>query len=197
MTGKTHLAVGLTSGLGLIYLSEDVSWLEVGLTLVLTGSAALLPDIDTEGSMINNFLFSKVSKQARTFALAAIGLLLILTQFFLPQTPFWVSLIGIFFVAVAFAPHRGLTHSLVMTVYVWWVANTAAPEMATPIVVGYVSHLIVDMLTVSGIPLLWPLPWKLSLSQIGIKIKTGSWIDTSLGYLCYGLTAVGVVYLFL
>jgi inner membrane protein len=197
MTGKTHLAVGLTSGLGVIYLSENVSWLEVGLTLVLSGGAALLPDLDTEGSMINNFLFSKVGKRARTFALAAIGLLLILLQFFLPQTPFWVSLVGIFFIAVAFSPHRGLTHSLLMTVYIWWVAHMAAPELATAIVVGYVSHLIADMLTVSGIPIFWPFPWKLSISQIGIQIKTGSWIDISLGYLCYGLTAVGVVYLFL
>lgn len=197
MTGKTHLAVGLTSGLGLIYLSENVSWLEVGLTLVLSGFAALLPDLDTEGSMINNFLFSKISKQARTFVLAVVGLLLILAQFFIQQIPFWVSLIGIFFIAVSFAPHRGLTHSLLMTVYVWWVADTAAPELATAVVVGYASHLIADMLTVSGIPLLWPLPWKVSLSQIGIKIKTGSWIDISLGYLCYGLTMVGVVYLFL
>lgn len=197
MRGKTHLAVGLASGLGVIYLSKDVSWVEVALTLALAGGAALVPDMDAESSMINNFFFSKVGKQARSFAWAAIGLLLILIQFFLPHTPMWVMLLGIFFIAVAFAPHRGLTHSLLMTIYVWLVAHMAAPELATAITVGYASHLIADMLTVSGIPLLWPLPWKFSVSQLGIKIKTGSWVDTSLGYLGYGLTAVGVIYLFL
>src|SRR5690606_11923332 len=90
------------------------------------------------------------------------------------QTPLWVLLIAIFLGIVVFAPHRTITHSLFMVIYLGMTVHLISPEWMWVFVAGYLSHLIADALTVSGIPFLWPFPIKFSLSQIGIRIKTGT-----------------------
>lgn len=67
--------------------------------------------------------------------------------------------------------HRGITHSLLAVLALFagaawaaaWFAHGAAGPTATlmtfgvlPLSVGYLSHLLGDGLTVSGLPLLWP-----------------------------------------
>lgn len=53
--------------------------------------------------------------------------------------------------------HRGITHSLlavaiaVAGLLVWGLGT-----MTAPIMIGYLSHLVADGLTPSGVPLLWP-----------------------------------------
>ncbi|WP_142849004.1 metal-dependent hydrolase [Telmatospirillum sp. J64-1] len=57
----------------------------------------------------------------------------------------------------ALVGHRGVTHSLLATLAcllaVLWMGMEA---MATPLVVGYLSHLAADTCTPSGVPYLWP-----------------------------------------
>ncbi|MCC8365281.1 metal-dependent hydrolase [Xenorhabdus sp. PB61.4] len=60
--------------------------------------------------------------------------------------------------------HRGFTHSLLaLTVGVVLFQTEIPPEWPIPtdfihaMLIGYISHLIADMLTPAGIPLLWPL----------------------------------------
>lgn len=197
MTGKTHLAFGFASGVGLVYVNQESSWLHLGLTIFVAGAAALLPDIDIENSKINNLLFQNISPRARSTILTVLGVLLAIYYVVAPNTPLWVLLTGIFLAVVAFAPHRTITHSIVMCAYIGWVFHLAMPELALAVVVGYASHILADMLTVSGVQLFWPLHVKVSLSQIGIKIKTGSWVDTWMGHICMLLTFVGIFYLFI
>jgi inner membrane protein len=53
--------------------------------------------------------------------------------------------------------HRGVTHSLLAVVAGLAVLGTLGVGFAAaPLVVGYLSHLAADMLTPSGVPLLWP-----------------------------------------
>lgn len=55
--------------------------------------------------------------------------------------------------------HRGITHSLLFTSIlgiasaVWWAYN---PLFFGGLILGYLSHLLGDMTTVSGIPLFYP-----------------------------------------
>jgi inner membrane protein len=53
--------------------------------------------------------------------------------------------------------HRGITHTLaaLMAVSVL-AAHFITPVLALAVTVGYASHLITDMMTMSGLPLLWP-----------------------------------------
>ncbi|WP_373975037.1 metal-dependent hydrolase [Chitinibacter sp. SCUT-21] len=63
--------------------------------------------------------------------------------------------------------HRGFTHSLLMVVAMVYVLLTYHENHnwpVLPLVVGYLSHIIGDMLTPSGVPLLWPVKQKFSLN---------------------------------
>lgn len=142
LTGKTHFAIGVASGVGLAVASgntDDVG--ELALTIVLAGIASLLPDIDEDGSLINNFLFPSLSRTYRSFALAALGLVMILL-FFIKSLPLWVLLMGVFAAGVAYAPHRSVTHSILTCAYVTWMFYTIQPWMSVPVLVGYLSHLL-------------------------------------------------------
>lgn len=53
--------------------------------------------------------------------------------------------------------HRGITHSALAVIgCLMALATLGMGLMAAPIVIGYLSHLLADGLTPSGVPLLWP-----------------------------------------
>lgn len=53
--------------------------------------------------------------------------------------------------------HRGLTHTLIAIVAVGAAAFTALPPFIGEVVaMAYLSHILADMLTVSGLPIFWP-----------------------------------------
>ncbi|BBV08249.1 TPA: metal-dependent hydrolase [Providencia stuartii] len=63
--------------------------------------------------------------------------------------------------------HRGFTHSLiawlllVLACYQWLPANWPIPnDLIQAFLLGYMSHLVADILTPSGVPFLWPLPFR-------------------------------------
>jgi inner membrane protein len=85
--------------------------------------------------------------------------------------------------------HRGFTHSILMVVVVIWLlityrANQHWPVL--PLVIGYLSHIIGDMLTPSGVPLLWPIKQKFSLNLF----KADGWAEQLIYRSCW----VGVGY---
>ncbi len=107
---------------------------------------SLLPDIDHPGSIIGQKLKWFSVPVARTFG------------------------------------HRGFTHSLLaVTAVVALIQLKISHEWFIPadvfhaMITGYISHLIADMLTPSGIPLLWPCRWRFRLpllnSQKGNQLE--------------------------
>lgn len=196
MTGNTHAAIGAATGMGMVYVTGADTWTDILISVGLACFAALLPDLDAENSKLQNVLIPKMSPKFRKAVFFAVAFLLILVHLMIPEMPFYVILIALFlFVAVAL-PHRSITHSALMIAYVGWTVNLISPEWMWVFVAGYASHLIADMLTVSGIPLFWPIKQKFSLSQIGIRIKTGTIVDRGVGYLAIGLLVLGIFYLF-
>ena len=68
--------------------------------------------------------------------------------------------------------HRGVTHSLLALLGCWAALRygTGVPRAwAVPVVVGYLSHLLADLLTPGGLRLAWPLrgTWSLPLCRSG------------------------------
>jgi len=68
--------------------------------------------------------------------------------------------------------HRGVTHSLLALAGCWAALRygAGAPRAwAAPVVVGYLSHLLADLLTPGGLRLAWPLrgTWALPLCRSG------------------------------
>ena len=77
----------------------------------------------------------------------------------------------------ALVGHRGVTHSLfavgiaAITLYFW-----GGVSLVAPVIVGYLSHLLADSLTLSGVPLLWP-----NRRPYGIPLcRTGDWREMGL-----------------
>jgi len=60
--------------------------------------------------------------------------------------------------------HRGAMHSLLGCLAVFYLSNTILPislqHLSKYIAIGYLSHLIADMLNPAGVPLMWPLSGK-------------------------------------
>lgn len=65
--------------------------------------------------------------------------------------------------------HRGITHSFLAIVgYSMFISSDLLSRIIIPIpmdfihamIIGYISHIIADMLTPAGVPLLWPYHWR-------------------------------------
>ena len=136
MMGKTHLIIGIGSGLAAALLLH-YSIEQASLLTVAAAAGSLLPDIDHPKGMIRQKL-------------------------------------GIFGYPLNILPHRGPTHSLLAVVLVALLYVVSHHLLALGLLVGYVSHLVADMITVEGIPLFFPL----NRSYISLlPIRTGGIIE--------------------
>ena len=89
------------------------------------------------------------------------------------------------FIVRFFLGHRGLMHSIWIPILLYLLVFMFSFEIAIAISFGYLSHLILDGLTPSGVKLLWPLKKKLK----GF-IRTGSLTE----YLVFVLLIILDVY---
>lgn len=72
--------------------------------------------------------------------------------------------------------HRGITHSLLAVAgAIALLAVMGTGGMAAPVAIGYLSHLLADALTPSGVPLLWPSRrrFTLNLCDTGSVVELG------------------------
>ncbi len=108
---------------------------------------------------------------------------------FLGQRIPWVSRP----VARAFG-HRGFTHSLLAVFAALTLFYLKVPESwvipadaIQGMVLGYLSHILADMLTPAGVPLLWPCRWRFRLPIV--RPQKGNQLERALCILffCYAL----------
>lgn len=156
MMAFTHIAAGSASSL----LVAD--WLDIQAhqaVLMIAGGVlgSMLPDIDHPSSA-----FGRRVRPISTVLSAVLG-------------------------------HRGLTHSLLavvgMSALAWyalhhldWHPSYSVP-LVTGIAVGYLSHLVGDWMTNSGVPLLWPIKRRFVAP---IRMFTGDFKEYILAYVMYG-----------
>ncbi|WAT02808.1 metal-dependent hydrolase [Rouxiella chamberiensis] len=89
--------------------------------------------------------------------------------------------------------HRGFTHSLLaVAAGVFLLKTRLPPDWVIPIdalhgmVIGYLSHILADMLTPAGVPLLWPCRWRFRLPII--TTQKGNQLERIFCLLMVGLT---------
>ena len=89
--------------------------------------------------------------------------------------------------------HRGFTHSLLAVVGGIFLMRTHFPhDWVIPIdafhamIIGYLSHILADMLTPAGVPLLWPCRWRFRLPLI--NSQKGNQLERTLCLLLVGFT---------
>jgi inner membrane protein len=85
--------------------------------------------------------------------------------------------------------HRGFTHSLLAIAAGLWLfqinlpqSSPIPPDVLQGLTLGYLSHIVADMLTPAGVPLLWPCRWRFRLPIL--RSQKGNQLERAL---CLGL----------
>jgi len=207
MTGKTHLAGGFAAGAALAWAGDEFVALGTLLppTLSLAGvtvpgvvpglllcmTAALLPDIDEPESLIANApntAKQRLGKGRRGIdrgARQSMGILLTVLN------AVTRGLAGI--VRLLAGGHRGATHMLLiaaaLTVGMYFLGEAIGfVALWLWFMAGYLSHLLLDMLTPSGLELLWPLSRRrLHVLPRPLRLVTGGAGDVVVRVLLIGV----------
>ncbi len=199
-SGKTHMAIGVGVGLGLGALLPgelNLLW-KLGATVALATIGALAPDLDIADNELEEMGRSEGRQTARRMwrrrrRTGCIG------DFFLTLGGMVAWIVGetisrlieiVAWLIQRVTTHRGLTHSLVATLFIvaasisislyftstrntWWGIAFAA---------GWISHLVADGLTFSGLRLLHPFSnirfWFLPRP---LRFRVGTWPDAMIG----------------
>ena len=194
MTGKTHLAGGLLAGV----LIERFTALSVqdGGTISAAGIAiplgmlavaatlfgALLPDIDEPRALLVNAPSTAANRMARRTQPAwrvEIGPLSSLLRILLRALSAVLRLLA--------GGHRGATHWLISALAAgaaFWLLGglVGYPQIGVWILGGYLSHLVLDMFTPSGLEVLMPLSRRsVGLLPRALRVQTGGLMDAVFG----------------
>lgn len=134
LLGKTHLTIGGAAWLGVVYspLTPGIhGWAALAGGWFLAALGALEPDIDTKQSMASQ-MFGPLSR----------GVSYLIRELFGGHRKITHSILG---AALVFAAFGACIH--------WW---HLVPWVAAAFMTGWLSHVVADMTTVQGCPLLWP-----------------------------------------
>lgn len=148
MTYRTHLVGGIASLWALAALPYGTDAL--ALSCVAVGFGALLPDLDANASKLQSLSI----KGIRLFV--PVGVVIRQTY-----------------------PHRGPLHSLVAVGVITLIGSIPVAvwlgwQVGLALTLGYLSHLMLDMCTKSGLPFLYPNPKPMWLLPGKLRIVTGS-----------------------
>lgn len=92
-------------------------------------------------------------------------------------------------IAPILGSHRLISHSFVGIAIIGYASNWFLAKLSSIILVdmlvvwwcfmiGFISHILIDMLTRDGVPLLFPFPWKFGIPPIAkLRLKTGGMIE--------------------
>jgi len=88
-----------------------------------------------------------------------------------------------------FFSHRGISHSFLGVFLVYKLLDWVLLKVLNPsyiniqivfasIMIGFISHLVIDAFTEEGIPIFFPIKWKVGFPPIkSWRIKTGKWFE--------------------
>lgn len=177
MTGKTHVTAGIAVGLTLA-AGNPIEKQAILILAAVVG--ALIPDMDHPRSKINQriLLFKNKLFKMITYSLMGGGLIYLDTILNDPGSRI-LRMLGLALILVGLSRHRGFTHSLLglvlfsVIVYIGTL-NYNLYVVFVGFVIGYVSHLVLDLVTVQGIELLYP--YKKNI-KIPLGIKTNGKVE--------------------
>ena len=161
MLGKTHLAVGVGAALTI----AQPTTLAGCFTAIIGGAVGgVLPDVDTvrtDGK--------KGAPQVQAFAAMLTAALLTLDSVLetgicagiARRDPDTLAMGAMMFVALwlvgFWSDHRSFTHSLGAVCLFTWAVNLICPPLSMSFLVGYGSHLVLDLLNKRPLKLFYPL----------------------------------------
>lgn len=214
MTGKTHKFIGLVAGGAVAYYGIAV--LNEPLYIVAAFSSAIgamIPDIDHNNSSIGS-----KRKKIFNFLSVIIGLVILCTAmlfliFASLNDTLWSSVVTLALILLPFGvltaltkiefvqrnikfivKHRGFMHTLIlpacMVAALFVIKEPVFAILLQGLLIGFVSHLFMDILNPKGCPILYPI----SKSNIKImNIKTGGKGENVAGAVVAACIIVGIL----
>ena len=139
--------------------------------------------------------FALQGGSARRLALLFTGLGTVLAGLYAQFV--WLSLLGAFISLAPFTAHRSWTHTIwaaALWTYIGYLANRSLgwQGVAHFAGAGYVSHLVADSLTKSGVRWLLPFEYSFKIPLLSTGTKSGNLIEVAI-CLGYGLLVLGLV----
>lgn len=99
-----------------------------------------------------------------------------------PYSTFGKKIVPVSTAISAVFGHRGITHSLLIVLAMFFaMSRMKLPFWTVGILIGYLSHILGDWMTPSGVPLLWPNRTKF---RSPFPFKTGSAAEKLVGVAC-------------
>ncbi|WP_042680064.1 metal-dependent hydrolase [Anaerosalibacter massiliensis] len=168
MTGKTHMAVGIATGLA---LSTGKPLREQLILLTASAIGSLVPDLDHPKSKLNQRILVFKNRIFKVLSYLIIGVGLIYLGSALEDIVF--KILGIALMLTGISSHRGFTHSLLgfflfSSIVQIYSIRFDLNEIYIGFNIGYILHLVMDFFTPQGIQLFFPLTENIS-SPITIK----------------------------
>ncbi|MCB5560326.1 metal-dependent hydrolase [Anaerosalibacter bizertensis] len=168
MTGKTHVAVGVATGLA---LSTGKPIKEQFFLIITSAIGAVIPDLDHPKSKLNQKILIFNNKFFKALFYVFIGIGFIYLDSIVENQEF--KILGIIMILTGMSSHRGFTHSLLGFLLFSSIAYTYSikfgiNEIYLGFNIGYVLHLVMDFFTPKGIQLFFPITKNIS-SPITIK----------------------------
>ena len=178
MTGKTHQIIGLCVGIGtyLLFAPHIYGPASFAAAVVVSSLGSLLPDIDSPNGKIWGYLpFGRTASE--------------LVNPFLQHRNLTHSFLGVFLVALGV---RAIGHHIPT----YWGLDIRHIQIAG--LAAYLSHLVADMVTVEGIPLLFPIPRMYGLPPhpfAALRIETGHWFENLIIFPLVNIALIALVIL--
>ncbi len=159
MTGKAHISVGASV---FVFLSQRLPGKYVLISLVFSILGALLPDADHPKSFFNKYVLPFRNNATKVIFYCFLGTLALYIDSFYKSDPI-LKVIGIALILLGLSTHRiGFTHSVFgMLIFTGILATFCTAynlgKTYYYFLATYGSHLICDMCTKQGIPVLYPI----------------------------------------
>lgn len=162
MKGTTHAITGAL--LAAAILEPSVTVRSMSTVLACGGIAALIPDIDLTNSKITHYITRNRSNSAIIQNILKISILNIIgfiTSIYIFNS-LYPLILSTFLSALSLTPHRTLSHSVLSLGVILFLLSKIITnnQILLAIGIGYASHLLEDMLNVTGVPLLYPIYFK-------------------------------------
>jgi inner membrane protein len=196
MKGKTHAAVGTSVFVFLCNILPGKFGL-INLIFAIIGS--ILSDIDHPKSFINKYLLPFRNQATKVTLFCSLGIVMLYIDSIYKSAPIF-KVIGISLILIGLSTHRmGFTHSILgMIIFTIVLSFFAAIYELIYVELyflgGFLLHLICDMCTKRGVPLLYPfnnkkyrLPLAFTTGGVIGNFIEGSLIVLSIAYVAYTL----------
>jgi inner membrane protein len=194
MKGKTHAGVGIVTFLS-VYNSLPGKFNYIGMMVVIF--ASVLPDIDHPKSIINKYILPFRNKATKVTLYMCLGIIILWYDYLHTKQPAFKAL-GVSLIAIAISSHRnGLTHSLSGMIIFSFIAGYIGNMynihyLVCYFMIGYGMHLLCDMATNRGVPLLYPFQNK--KIKLPVTYKSNSKVGDSIEQLLMVFGLLFIIY---